>query len=55
MPVILRRPKKKEPLLYAAARMVLEEHDNLVDSIPFSLHCRLEAIALELIRIEDRL
>jgi hypothetical protein len=55
MSMILRRPRKKEPLLYAAARMVLEEHDNLVDSVGSGLLYRLEEIARELEQIEDRL
>lgn len=49
------RLRKNEPLLYGAARLVLEEHDNLVDSVGGGLLRRLEAIARELEQIEDRL
>lgn len=55
MSIILKRPRKHEPLLYAAARMVMEEHYNLVDSVGPGLLRRLEAIARELEQIEDRL
>jgi hypothetical protein len=56
---ILRRPRKQEPLLYAAARMVLAERDSMagssVESMRPHILYRLEAIALELERIEDSL
>jgi hypothetical protein len=44
-----------EPILYYAARLVLLEHDNLVDSTSPGILRRLEAIARELEQIEDRL
>jgi hypothetical protein len=47
--------QRKEPRLVKAARLILEEHDDLVDSAPRGTLWRLEQIALELERIEDRL
>jgi len=49
------RREKNEANLYFAARLILEEHDNLVNSTSPGLLRRLEAIALELEQIEDRL
>lgn len=46
---------KNESLLEAAARMILMEHDDLANSAPRSLLARLDAIALELRQIEERL
>jgi len=45
----------KEPKLYKAARLILEEHDDLVDSAPRGIMFRLEQIAKELARIEGSL
>lgn len=45
----------RESLLEQAARLILEEHDNLVDSTPRGVLIRLSAIAAELQRIEDHL
>jgi hypothetical protein len=47
--------RKNESRLEAAARLILNEHDDLVDSAPRGLLNQLEEIALELQRIEDRL
>jgi len=47
--------RKGETLLDYAARLILQEHDDLVDSAPRGILARLEQIALELERIEDRL
>jgi hypothetical protein len=49
------RRERNESNLYFAARLVLDEHDNLVDSVGAGLLRRLEAIARELQQIEDRL
>lgn len=46
---------RNEPKLVAAARLILEERDNLSDSAPRGTLCRLEEIADELQRIEDHL
>lgn len=53
MPKLTRR--KNEPELYFAARIILAEHDDLIDSAPSGLLFRLADIASELQRIEDRL
>lgn len=47
--------KKDEPILYYAARLIMAEHDDLVDSAPHGTLVRLEQIASELEGIEDRL
>jgi hypothetical protein len=47
--------KTTETLLEAAARLITEEHDNLVDSAPRGLLIRLEEIAAELEAIENQL
>ena len=49
------RKRKNESLLDYAARLILEEHDNLVDSAPRGILCRLLEIADELERIEAHL
>jgi len=46
---------KNESLLDYAARLILLERDNLVDSAPRGILFRLEAISRELQQIEDRL
>jgi hypothetical protein len=47
--------ERGEPILYYAARLVLLEHDNLVDSTSPAILRRLDAIARELREIEDML
>ncbi len=47
--------RKDESLLDYAARLILIEHDNLVDSTPRGTLFRLERIAIELQQIEERL
>jgi hypothetical protein len=47
--------RKGESLLYYCARLIVCEHDNLIDSAPRGLLARLEQIARELEQIEDRL
>jgi hypothetical protein len=49
------RRERNEPELYFAARIILAEHDDLIDSAPRGLLFRLERIAIELRQIEDRL
>lgn len=49
------RREKNESNLCLAARLILEEHDNLADSVQWGLLFRLERIAIELREIEDRL
>ncbi len=53
MPKLRRDPN--EPELYFAARIILAEHDDLINSVSSGLLNRLANIADELKRIEDRL
>ncbi len=46
---------RNEPKLMKAARLILEEHNDLIDSAPRGTLWRLEQIADELQRIEDHL